>query len=99
MEGTGSLQCLRHPQRKELMSGRARPPLRTVLFISLLGKGLTPRACMGTIESYSWAPVPAKCCHCQVFGNQTAILNFLLYYLTYVKIESKTAAYETTEKA
>ena len=54
---------------------------------------------MGAIESYSWAPVPAKCCHCQVFGNQTAILNFLLYYLTCVRIESKTAVYETTEKA
>ena len=31
--------------------------------------------------------------------NQTAILNFLLYYLTCVRIESKTAVYETTEKA
>ena len=49
----------------------------------------TPRACMEDISTRSWAPVPAKCCHCQVFGNQT---------LTCVKIESKTAAYETTEE-
>ena len=54
---------------------------------------------MEDITTSSWAPVPAKCCHCQVFGNQTAILNFWLYYLTFVKIETKTAAYETTEKA
>ena len=26
----------------------------------------TPRACMEDISSSSWAPVPAKCCHCQV---------------------------------
>ena len=26
----------------------------------------TLRACLEDISSSSWAPVPAKCCHCQV---------------------------------
>ena len=35
---------------------RAKPPQGTVLFINLLGKGLTPRACMGDGGSIWWAP-------------------------------------------
>ena len=61
---------------KELMSQSAKPTRRTVLFISLLGKGLTPRACMRDIGSNWWAPVPAKCFHFQVFGNQILFLVF-----------------------
>ena len=34
---------------------RAKPPQGTVLFINLLGKGLTPRACVGDGGSISWA--------------------------------------------
>ena len=34
----------------------AEPPLRTVLFINLLGKGLTARVCMGDGDSPWWAP-------------------------------------------
>ena len=36
---------------------RAKPPQRIALFINLLGKGLTPRACMGDQGSISWVPV------------------------------------------
>ena len=35
---------------------RAKSPLGTVLIINLLGKGLTPRACMGDGGSIWWAP-------------------------------------------
>ena len=35
---------------------RAKPPQGIVLFINLLGKGLTPRACMGDAGSISWVP-------------------------------------------
>ena len=35
---------------------RAKPPLGAVLIINLLGKGLTPRACMGDVGFYSLAP-------------------------------------------
>ena len=35
---------------------RAKPPQGTVLFINLLGKGLTRRACMGDGASIWWAP-------------------------------------------
>ena len=36
---------------------RTKSPLGTVLIINLLGKGLTPRACMGDGGSIWWAPV------------------------------------------
>ena len=36
----------------------AKPPQETVLFIDLLGKELTPRACMGDWGSIWWVPVP-----------------------------------------
>ena len=36
---------------------RAKPPQGIVLFINLLGKGLTPRACMGDPGSIWWVPV------------------------------------------
>ena len=36
---------------------RVKPPQGTVLFINLLGKVLTPRACMGDGGSMWWAPV------------------------------------------
>ena len=35
---------------------RAKPPKGIVLFINLLGKGLTPRACMGHAGSIWWVP-------------------------------------------
>ena len=35
---------------------RAKPPQGIVLFINLLGKGLTPRACMGVAGSIWWVP-------------------------------------------
>ena len=35
---------------------RAKPPQGTVLFINLLRKGLTPKACMGDGGSIWWAP-------------------------------------------
>ena len=35
---------------------RAKPPQGIVLFINLLGKGLTPRACMGDAGSIWWGP-------------------------------------------
>ena len=35
---------------------RAKSPLGTVLIMNLLGKGLTPRACMGDGGSIRWAP-------------------------------------------
>ena len=35
---------------------RAKSPIGTVLIINLLGKGLTPRACMGDGGSIWWAP-------------------------------------------
>ena len=35
---------------------RAKSPLGTVLIINLLGKGLTPRACMGDGGSILWVP-------------------------------------------
>ena len=35
---------------------RAKPPQGIVLFINLLGKGLTPRACMGDAGSIWWVP-------------------------------------------
>ena len=40
------------PSAREVWS-----PLGTVLIINLLGKGLTPRACMGDGGSIWWAPV------------------------------------------
>ena len=39
---------------------RARPPQGIVLFTNLLGKGLTPRACMGDAGSISWVPGVAQ---------------------------------------
>ena len=39
---------------------RAKLPQRTVLFINLLGKGLTLRACMGDRGSIWWAPASSK---------------------------------------
>ena len=36
---------------------RAKPPQGIVLFITQLGKGLTPRACMGDAGSIWWVPV------------------------------------------
>ena len=39
----------------------AKSPLGTVLIINLLGKGLTPRACMGDGGSIWWAPDIKKC--------------------------------------
>ena len=36
---------------------RVKPPQGIVLFINLLGKGLTPRACMGDAGSILWVPV------------------------------------------
>ena len=35
---------------------RAKPPKGILLFINLLGKGLTPRACMGDAGSIWWVP-------------------------------------------
>ena len=35
---------------------RAKPPQGIVLFVNLLGKGLTPRACMGDADSIWWVP-------------------------------------------
>ena len=35
---------------------RAKPPQGIVIFINLLGKALTPRACMGDAGSIWWAP-------------------------------------------
>ena len=43
----------------QLLYQRAKPPQGIVLFINLLGKGLTPRACMGDAGSIWW--VPAGC--------------------------------------
>ena len=39
---------------------RAKSPLGTVLIINLLGKGLTPRTCMGDGGSIRWAPGGVK---------------------------------------
>ena len=49
---------------------RAKSPLGTVLIINLLGKGLTPRACMGDGGSIWWAPV-AGYYFSQVYSLQT----------------------------
>ena len=57
---------------------RAKSPLGTVLIINLLGKGLTPRACMGDGAPFDELLAKAKC---NVYVSFPYLTVFFLKYL------------------
>ena len=63
---------------------RAKPPQRIILFINILGTGLTPRACMGDAGSIWWVPA-YRDWHCSClqdrFRNLSWIFKNFFYFV------------------